>query len=103
MAESPVKPLSDLLQQFSARLAAVESSLGLEAGAAPPAAAAAGGGGGGGGADSPRIVAYDAYVKANLEPFVAAAEALNPACGELGDITRRAFAAQVNGNFLNDN
>jgi adenylyl cyclase-associated protein len=91
----PTKPLSDLLAQFSSRLSAVESSLGLEGGAAPvtgstapaPAAAAAGG-------DSPRIVAYDAYITAHLEPFVAAATALNPACEELGDITRRAFAAQ---------
>lgn len=91
MADSPVKPLSDLLQQFSARLAAVETTLGLEAGAAPPVAPASGGGGGGGAA----VAAWDTFTAANLEPFVAACAAVNPAVEELGDITKRSFAAIV--------
>jgi len=39
------------------------------------------------------VAAWDTFTAANLEPFVAACAAVNPAVEELGDITKRSFAA----------
>jgi len=90
----PVQPLSDLLSEFSTRLAAVEGKLGLEGGAAVAAAPSGGGGGASDGAAAPFVTAYDAYCDQKLKPFVAACEALGPVVAELGDIVNRAWAAQ---------
>ena len=89
-------PLSDLLSQFSSRLAAVEANLGLEGGAA--AAAPAAGGAAAPAGDKPAVVAYDALVAATMPAFKAAADALGPATADLVSATGR--RSDCNGRYL---
>ena len=85
-------PLTDLLAQFTERLAAIETKLGLEVGAI--AAAAGGGGGAAAAGAAPQVTAFDALLSKELAAFVGASGKLGAGIAELGDITKRAFEAQ---------
>ena len=78
----PVQPLSDLLSEFSNRLAAVEGKLGLEGGAA--AAPSSGGSvAASGGATAAFVTAFDSYCNQKLTPFVDACKAIGPVVEEM--------------------
>ncbi|OWZ06968.1 Adenylyl cyclase-associated protein [Phytophthora megakarya] len=89
-----VKPLQNLLEAFSVRLAHVEAQLGVQgapvsAAAAPVAAASS--------APvklSPQLEAYDEYVSQYLPPFVDVSAKLGEDTKKLAEVTEKAFATQ---------
>ena len=76
-----------LLNQVLARLDIIESKVNGGSGGVPSGSAAAPG-------LPPRIVAYDAYCTANLDPFVAACTKLGGDALEVGNIIKAAWAEQ---------
>jgi adenylyl cyclase-associated protein len=90
-----VKPLQSLLDAFSARLARVESQLGVKGAAAPAAASPAAPAVSAAPVElSPQLEAYDEYVAQYLPPFVEASNKLDDDTRKLGEVTQKAFAAQ---------
>eukprot|EP00617_Octactis_speculum_P015450 CAMPEP_0185766316 /NCGR_PEP_ID=MMETSP1174-20130828/35936_1 /TAXON_ID=35687 /ORGANISM="Dictyocha speculum, Strain CCMP1381" /LENGTH=471 /DNA_ID=CAMNT_0028449909 /DNA_START=39 /DNA_END=1454 /DNA_ORIENTATION=+ len=83
------QPLQEALDVLTARLEAVEGKLGIEG--APPTSS---------GAkvaateDAKSIKAYDAYCKANLEPFLAACAAIGGDAVACGDLVKEGWDAQ---------
>ena len=88
-------PLQSLLDSLSARLANLETKLGVE-GPPPPVAAAASDE-----EDARQVKAFDAYCRECLDPFLASCEALGPeatACGAFvkqGWMGMRAYISKV--------
>jgi adenylyl cyclase-associated protein len=97
-----VKPLQALLEKLNARLALVESKVGLSSGASPlssPRASSSSATVAAPAADvaeelAPQIEAYDEYVAQYLPAFVASAAKLGDEPKSLAAITEKAFAAQ---------
>lgn len=97
-----VKPLQDLLAALSARLARVETQVGLEPGSSPAVAASSSSSSASAAPASsavpvelsPALEAYDEYVAQYLPPFVAVAGRLGDDATKLAQLTERAFAAQ---------
>lgn len=78
-----------MIAEFEARLAAVESKLGISSGASPAGGAA----GGDDGADSPAVVAFDDLYASNFAPFLATCDALGGDHVKLAGATKEAVDA----------
>lgn len=90
------KPLGGLLEQLTARLARVESKLGLSGNVSPRSSSSPRGV-----VNapvvvelSPQLVAYDEYVSQYLPPFISACMKLGDETKKLGSITEKGFQAQ---------